>query len=440
MDQPEINNVKDLKHGDYNPRMISDFDKKNLKNSITTFGDLSGIVRNRRTGNLVGGNQRTDQFVALGNPPIEITEKLEKANSVGTVARGYVILGDEKYTYREVEWELHFEESANIAANRIAGEWDIKKLGLLTKQLQEFDPDLVKLSGQSDQEVSSLIDMINKENAGPDEAVPALDDKNPPVSKTGEVYQLGRHRLMCGDATSLDDVQKLMDGKQADMVFTDPPYNVAYEGKTDDKLTIQNDSFKDGAAFYDFLYLAFSNLNAATKPGSAIYICHADSEGLNFRKAMVESGWLIKQCIIWNKNQMVMGRQDYQWKHEPILYGWKEGASHYFVKDRNLTTVWDIDKPSASAEHPTMKPIKLVQTALLNSSMREAYVLDTFGGSGSTLIACEEIDRICYTMELDPKYCDVIRKRYAAAQKQEDWQAATPGIGLVEDEGIVAVQ
>jgi DNA modification methylase len=238
---------------------------------------------------------------------------------------------------------------------------------------------------------------------------------------------------MCGDATSLDDVTKLMAGEQADMIWTDPPYNVSYEGKTEDALTIQNDTFKDSAAFYDFLYLAFSNLSAITKPGSSIYICHADSEGLNFRKAMQDAGFLCKQCIIWNKNTMVLGRQDYQWKHEPILYGWKDGGTHYFIEDRDLTTVWDFDKPSRSEEHPTMKPLELVKYAIGNSSKRGQLIVDTFGGSGSTLISCDLMERTCYTMELDPKYCDVIRKRYAKHIGQEDWIQATPAVHKVEE-------
>jgi DNA modification methylase len=181
--------------------------------------------------------------------------------------------------------------------------------------------------------------------------------------------------------------------------------------------------------FYQFLFDTFANMSAVTKPGSAIYICHADSEGLNFRKAMMDAGFLFKQCIIWNKNTMVLGRQDYQWKHEPILYGWKEGAAHYFTDDRDHTTVWDFDKPARSEEHPTMKPIALILNALTNSSRREAVVLDTFAGSGSTLMACDKADRKCYSMELDPKYVDVIRKRFAKAYDvTEEWATFTPAL------------
>lgn len=429
-DTPQTPTLGDLKLDPKNPRTISKHDFESLKNAMKRWGDLSGVVRNLNTGMLVGGHQRVRAFEQMQNPTVEITERLDQPNSVGTIARGYVVIGDEKYTYREVRWDEANQHAANIAANRIQGEFQIDMLAELTYELAQFDPDLVKATGQTQAEIDRMLDLVGAKGETEDEA-PAVDEVNPPKSEAGKVYQVGRHRVMCGDATSLDDVNTLMDGKQADIVFTDPPYNVAYEGKTDDKLTIQNDSFKDGEAFYDFLYLAFSSLNAVTKAGSPIYICHADSEGFNFRRAMLESGWTMKQCIIWNKNTMVMGRQDYQWKHEPILYGWKEGAAHFFVNDRNLTTVWEFDKPASSKEHPTMKPIALVRYAITNSSKREALVLDTFGGSGSTLMAADEVDRTCYTMELDPKYCDVIRKRYAIKQGHEaDWDSFTPAVTI----------
>lgn len=431
----------ELKANPKNPRKISEFDFKNLVQSIREFGDLSCVVYNVASDQLVGGHQRVEAFKAIqGEKKITYSHRhYNEPDRTGTVASGYIVVGDSKFPYREVNWPLDAaypngdkystkENAANIAANRIQGNFDIDLLAEVSYQLQQDAPDLVALTGQSDQEIDQLLDMVGAKGETEDEA-PTVDDVNSSKSELGKVYLLGRHRVMCGDATSLDDVNTLMAGKQAEIVFTDPPYNVAYEGKTEDALTIQNDRFKDSEAFYDFLYLAFSNLNAVTKDGSPIYICHADSEGFNFRKAMMESGWTMKQCIIWNKNTMVMGRQDYQWKHEPILYGWKEGAAHYFVNDRNLTTVWEFDKPSASKEHPTMKPIALVRYALTNSSKREALVLDTFGGSGSTLMAADEVDRTCYTMELDPKYVDVIRKRYAIKQdRADDWEAFTPSV------------
>lgn len=286
-----------------------------------------------------------------------------------------------------------------------------------------------------------------------DEVIPEVA-----VTKKGDIYMLGSHRLMCGDSTDNGDVKILMDGKMGDMIFTDPPYNVSYEGKTSDRLTIKNDKMS-GDAFYQFLFDAYTCMFEVIKPGGSIYVAHADSEGVNFRKAMMDAGWLYKQCIIWVKNTIVMGRQDHHWQHEPILYGWKPGSRHKWyggrkqstvinsedgvfvnrVKDGyqitfnngtkkvvlkvpeyetvevlsdEMTTTWHIDKPLRNGEHPTMKPIKLCARAIENSSKEGDIVVDFFGGSGSTLMACEQTGRVCYTMELDERYCDVIIKRW----------------------------
>lgn len=272
-----------------------------------------------------------------------------------------------------------------------------------------------------------------------------VDQELLPRTQAGEIYQLGSHRLMCGDATSEQDVQKLMGGELADLVVTDPPYNIAYEGGTSEKLTIKNDDMAD-TEFLEFLTVAFLRLQESMRQGAGFYIFHADTEGYNFRKALKQADFQLRQTLIWNKNVFTFGRQDYQWKHEPILYGWKDGAAHYFINQRNLTTVLDEqdgkdlnkltkaellerlesiyeavgeqttvideDKPTANREHPTMKPIKLIARLVNNSSKAGQLVLDTFGGSGSTLIACEQMERKCYTMELDPKYCDVIIDRW----------------------------
>lgn len=434
MDTEDTKTLDTLKHSDWNPRSIDKHDFEALVKSMREFGDLSGVVKNLETGTLVGGNQRLEAFKKLANPIIRIEHRfLDGPNAVGTISNGYIELENgERFAYREVIWPLEKEKAANIAANRIQGQFDLDLLAKVNYELSQLEngAELLKLSGQTEDEINKLLDSVGAlgEEQTEDE-VPEVDNENPPVSKLGEIYQLGRHRLMCGDATSLDDVTELMNGQQADLIWTDPPYNVAYEGKTADALTIQNDKFKDSEAFYDFLYLAFSNLNAVTKAGASIYICHADLEGLNFRKAMIEAGFPLRAVIVWNKNTMVLGRGDYQWKHEPILYGWKEGASHYFVEDRDMTTVWEFDKPSRSEDHPTMKPIALVKYAIKNSSKRDQLVVDTFGGSGSTLIAADEMDRSCNVMELDPKYCDVIRKRYAKhINQEENWQELTPVI------------
>lgn len=232
-----------------------------------------------------------------------------------------------------------------------------------------------------------------------------------PIAKRGDIWQLGRHRLMCGDSTMVEDVQKLMDGQLADLLLTDPPYNVDYEGKTKDKLKIENDKQND-ENFRQFLTDAFTAANNVMKPGAVFYIWHADREGYNFRGACKDAGWTVRQCLIWNKNAMVMGRQDYQWKHEPCLYGWKDGAGHLWASDRKQTTVIDYEKPQRNDIHPTMKPVGLFDYQIKNNTKGGDIVLDLFGGSGTTVIACEQNGRTCYTMELDPRYVDAIVTRW----------------------------
>lgn len=233
----------------------------------------------------------------------------------------------------------------------------------------------------------------------------------PSRSSYGQVWVLGKHRLMCGDSTKEEDVAKLMGDERADLFLTDPPYNVDYEGKTKDRLKIQNDKMEN-ASFKAFLIDAFQNADIYMREGAPFYIWHADSEGYNFRGACVDVGWTVRQCLIWNKNSMVMGRQDYQWKHEPCLYGWKDGAGHNWYSDRKQTTVLDFNKPVRNDLHPTMKPVELFSYQIQNSTKQGDKVLDLFGGSGTTLIASEQINRNCYMMELDPHYVDVILERW----------------------------
>lgn len=227
----------------------------------------------------------------------------------------------------------------------------------------------------------------------------------------GDIWQLGDHRLMCGDSTKAAMIQELLAGEKVDLYITDPPYNVAYEGKTKYALTIQNDKMNDDS-FRDFLVNAFMAADSVLKEGASFYIWHADIEGYNFIYAVKHCGWLMKQCLIWNKNTMVMGRKDYQCKHEPCLYGWKAGASHHWYSDRKQTTVLEFNKPNRNAEHPTMKPVELFAYQIQNSSQKGDIVLDSFGGSGTSIIACEQVNRKCYMMELDPHYCDVILARW----------------------------
>ena len=236
-----------------------------------------------------------------------------------------------------------------------------------------------------------------------------IPENPPPIAKLGDLWALGEHRVLCGDSTSLEDVERLMGGKKADMVFTDPPYNIAYEGGTKKREVIANDDVVD---FYDFLLRAYSSFALSMKLGAAIYVCHADTERVNFTKAFRDAGFYLSSVVIWAKNNSTFGRADYFWKHEPILYGWREGGSHTWHGDNKQDTVWNVNRPSKSEAHPTMKPIELIEKALINSSKQEDLILDLFLGSGSTLIAAQKTGRICYGMELDPKYVDVIIKRW----------------------------
>ena len=286
-----------------------------------------------------------------------------------------------------------------------------------THELAEWDFDLldIELDDIADLNMGDFgfdisVDFEHQEFKDDDfDVEAAIPDE--PITKLGDIWQLGNHRLMCGDGTNADDIDKLMDGHNAQLIVTDPPYNVDYEGKTQQKLKINSDRQTD-AAFREFLLAAFKNIYRVSKAGAAVYIFHADSKGLDFRHAFKEAGFDTKQCLIWLKNTFVLGHQDYHWKHEPILYGWKDGSSHYFIDHRTQTTVIEHNRPTKNSEHPTMKPVSLIEQLIHNSSKVGWAVLDIFGGSGSTLIACEQLKRSCYMMELDPRYCDVIVKRW----------------------------
>jgi site-specific DNA-methyltransferase (adenine-specific) len=298
-----------------------------------------------------------------------------------------------------------------IADNRLAlnAGWDNEMLTIELNELLEDDFAL-DILGFDEKELKALLDPIQATEGLTDEdAVPEAPEE--PKTKPGDIWIMGRHRLMCGDSTSMDHLAKLTDGQLVDMWLTDPPYNVAYEGGTKEKLTIQNDSMGDDQ-FRQFLRDAYTAADTVMKPGAVFYIWHADSEGYNFRGAAQDAGWKVRQCLIWKKSSLVMGRQDYHWKHEPCLYGWKEGAGHLWAADRKQTTILEFDKPSRNGEHPTMKPVALFEYQMLNNTKGGDQVLDSFGGSGTTLIAAEKNGRIARIMELDPKYCDVIVKRW----------------------------
>jgi DNA modification methylase len=294
-----------------------------------------------------------------------------------------------------------------IADNKLAlnAGWDTAMLSIEMKDLEDEGFDLALL-GFDDKELNALLEPEVTEGLTDEDAVPDVPEK--PKTKVGDIYILGNHRLMCGDSTSIDAVEKLTGGL-VDILVTDPPYNVNYEGSNG--LKIQNDSMGD-EQFRQFLRDAFVAANAVMKQGAVFYIWHADVEGYNFRGACKDAGWQVRQCLVWNKDSLVMGRQDYHWKHEPCLYGWKDGAAHLWAADRKQTTIIECKKPKKNDMHPTMKPVELMEYQILNNTKGQDIVLDLFGGSGSTMIAAEKIGRCARLMELDPKYCDVIVKRW----------------------------
>lgn len=373
--------IADLIPADYNPRkdlQPGDPDYEKLKRSMKEFGYVDPIIWNQQTGRVVGGHQRLK---------ILLDEGIEEAECV------VVNLNEEK------------EKALNIALNKISGDWDKDKLALLMTDLQASDLD-VSLTGFDENEISDLLgteDDTHDDNFDVDSEL----DK-PTFSKPGDLWYLGKHTLLCGDATKTESYQKLLGDHKVNLVLTDPPYNVDYSSKAG---KIKNDHQTDDK-FYQFLLAAFQNTNQAMANDASIYVFHADTEGLNFRRAFQDAGFYLSGCCIWKKQSLVLGRSPYQWQHEPVLYGWKKDGKHEWYTGRKESTVWEFDRPKQSKEHPTMKPIPLLAYPIMNSTMSNCTVLDPFGGSGSTLIACEQTNRICYMMELDPKYCDVIVNRY----------------------------
>ncbi len=297
-----------------------------------------------------------------------------------------------------------------LADNRMAMDagWDEELLRVEIEALQAeaFD---VSLTGFDEKEITDLFKDADGTGAEDDDFDLSEALKKAAFVERGDVWTVGRHRLMCGDATVEDDVLKLMDGKKANLILTDPPYGVSFQSA--DGLSIQNDSIK-GEEFYQFLLASMQNMVSVLEPGGAAYVFHADTEGLNFRRAFVDAGLHLAGCCIWVKNSLVLGRSDYQWQHEPVLYGFLKNGKHSWYSDRKQTTIWNFDKPKHNKNHPTSKPLDLLAYPIGNSTQTNAIVLDTFGGSGSTLMACEQTNRICCTMELDEKYASVILRRY----------------------------
>lgn len=299
-----------------------------------------------------------------------------------------------------------------IADNRFAQDagWDEELLRIEIEALQGMDFD-VGLTGFNDDEIADLFDANGKSEAEDDDFDLSAALEKASFVQRGDIWTVGRHRLMCGDATSTEDVAALMDGKKANLIVTDPPYNVDF--KSSNGLSIKNDKLENDK-FYKFLLAAFHNMAENLEKGGAAYVFHADTEGLNFRRAFIDAGFHLAGCCIWVKNSLVLGRSDYQWQHEPVLYGFLQNGKHYWSKNagRSQTTIWNFDKPKKNKNHPTSKPLDLLAYPIGNSSRENSIVIDTFGGSGSTMMACEQTNRICYTMELDEKYASVILRRF----------------------------
>lgn len=402
----EIVKINAVKLNPNNPRIIKDDKFKKLVQSIKDFPEMLNIrpIVVNKDMIILGGNMRYKacKEAGLKEVPIIITDLSEEKQ------REFLI--KDNTSGGEWDWEV------------LTNEWDVE-------ELESWGLDVPEL------EIPTILETEPEED---DFEIPNEIETDIVL---GDLFEIGEHRLLCGSSTEIDTWQKLMNDKLADMVMTDPPYNVAYVGKTKESLTIDNDNMSN-SEFYQFLYDFYTALGSYTKKGGAWYVWHADSEGANFRLAMKDAGIMVKQCLIWVKNSMVLGRQDYQWKHEPCLYGWKEGAAHYFtnermhttviedkidvrkltkdqmknmlidiMSDKNKTTIINCDKPFRNAEHPTMKPILLLAPLIKNSSKENELVADGFLGSGSTMVASHQLNRKCYGMELDPKYCQVIVDR-----------------------------
>lgn len=438
--------VTDLQPAEYNPRKDlkpGDAEYEKLKRSIEEFGYVEPVIWNKRTGKVVGGHQRLKVMKDLGYKQVDCVV---------------------------VDLDDNQEKALNVALNKISGEWDNTLLANLLKDLDKNGYD-VTLTGFDLAEAQELFGSGSMENVHEDEfdAESALEDVKEPKTKFGDLWLLGKHRLLCGDCTQKEDVEKALDGKLADLMVTDPPYNVDYgssiagkhQSKSRDGSTIANDNMND-EDFYKFLFAFYSAAEKNMKKGAPVYVFHSTKESVNFINAMVNAGFKYAQTLVWKKNHFTLGRQDYQWLHEPILYGWKEGQAHYFIDDRTLATVLEEDienlkkmskqdlcellekilavpttvindkKPMKSEDHPTMKPITLCAKLIYNSSHEDDLVFEPFCGSGSTLIAADQLNRKCCGIELEPKYCDVIVRRYKENNPEEEVHHIRKGIEIFD--------
>ena len=377
----DVQSIKPYKN---NPRR-NDLAVKKVAESIRQFGFKVPIVLDKHY-EIVAGHTRLKAAMELGLETVPC------------------IIADDLTESQIKAFRLADNKTAELA------EWDLDLLSEELAELSQLNLDFSMADFGFDLNIDAE-DLITEAEEDDFDAEQAVAEIETPISQRGDIWLLGKHCLMCGDSTSSEDIAKLMGGQQCDLVLTDPPYNVDYQGATKDKLKIQNDKMADDK-FLKFLTDAFTLMYEHSKNGAAIYVFHADSEGYNFRTAFKHAGYTLRQCLVWVKNSMVLGRQDYQWRHEPILYGWKDGASHNWYSDRKQTTVIEFDRPQRNMKHPTIKPLGLVGYFIGNSSKAEDIVLDPFAGSFSTGIACVQTNRICYGMELDTKYVDVSVSRF----------------------------
>jgi len=374
--------LKELKPAAYNPRKKlkkGDKEYEKIKQSLLKFGYVDPIIVNNDM-TVIGGHQR-----------LTVLKDLDYETAKCVI----------------VDLPKEDEKALNIALNKITGQWDDALLADLLLDLQESDFNL-DLTGFEPPEIDDILSNVHDKELSEDEFDVEEELKKPTLSRHGDIWQLGKHRVICGDSTKVETYKQLLDDRKANLVVTDPPYNVDVE-ETAGK--ILNDNMSDGD-FYQFLLSMFTQVENHMEDDASIYVFHADTEGLNFRKAFKNAGFYLSGCCIWKKNSLVLGRSPYQWQHEPCLYGWKKKGKHQWFSDRKQTTIWEYDRPKSSKDHPTMKPIQLMAYPIQNSSMRGTIVLDPFLGSGSTLIAADQTGRVCYGIELDEKFVDVIVKRY----------------------------
>ena len=374
--------LSELHPASYNPRKKlkkGDKEYEKIKQSLLKFGYVDPIIVNKDL-TVIGGHQR-----------LTVLKDLDYETAKCVI----------------VDLSKEDEKALNIALNKITGQWDDQLLADLLLDLQESDFNL-DLTGFEPPEIDDILSNVHDKDLSDDDFDVEEELKKPTFSKRGDIWQLGKHRVICGDSTKAEIYDQLLGDKKANLVVTDPPYNVDVE-ETAGK--ILNDNMPD-SDFYQFLFDMFSQVEKHMETDASIYVFHADTEGLNFRKAFKEAGFYLSGCCIWKKNSLVLGRSPYQWQHEPCLFGWKQKGKHQWFSDRKQTTIWEYDRPKSSKDHPTMKPIPLMAYPIQNSSMRGTIVLDPFLGSGSTLMAADQTGRVCYGIELDEKFVDVIVKRY----------------------------